>query len=357
MSQYRSQPAKPETRRPVRVDWVDHAKGFCIIMVVMMHSTLGMGETIGAEGWLHAAVEFARPFRMPDFFLISGLFLANVIDRDWRLYLDRKVVHFFYFYLLWVAIQFAFKTPFYLIEGMPIAEIISHYLITFIQPFGTLWFIYLLPLFFVTTKLARGLPWYVLLAIGALMQIAPVHTGWMIIDEFASRYIYFLAGYLLAPQLFRLAAWAIANPVHSVAGLVVWGSVNGAVVFGGYSNLPVVSLSLGAMGAVAVVLASGLMSRLPFTDFLRYLGKNSIVVYLAFFLPMGITRLLLAQYAPALDVGSMSAIVTFFGVLVPVVMFRLTQITKQAGFLFRRPAWAYITAENKIPKTVFHPAE
>jgi len=25
---------------------------------------------------------FAKPFRMPDFFLISGLFLARVIDRS-----------------------------------------------------------------------------------------------------------------------------------------------------------------------------------------------------------------------------------------------------------------------------------
>src|SRR5215475_10881975 len=94
-----------------RVDWVDTAKGFCIIMVVMMHSTLGVEAAIGREGWLHYAVAFAKPFRMPDFFLISGLFLARVIGRDWRTYLDRKVVHFAYFYLLWVTIQFAVKAP------------------------------------------------------------------------------------------------------------------------------------------------------------------------------------------------------------------------------------------------------
>ena len=29
-----------------RVDWVDYAKGFCIIFVVMMHSTLGVGGAI-----------------------------------------------------------------------------------------------------------------------------------------------------------------------------------------------------------------------------------------------------------------------------------------------------------------------
>jgi uncharacterized membrane protein YcfT len=80
-----------------RVDWVDYAKGFCIVFVVMMHSTLGVEAASGRTGWLHGLVEFARPFRMPDFFMISGLFLAQVIDRDWRTYFDRKVAHFAYF--------------------------------------------------------------------------------------------------------------------------------------------------------------------------------------------------------------------------------------------------------------------
>ncbi len=33
-----------------RVDWVDYAKGFCIIFVVMMHSTLGVENVAGREG-------------------------------------------------------------------------------------------------------------------------------------------------------------------------------------------------------------------------------------------------------------------------------------------------------------------
>ena len=30
-----------------RVDWVDYAKGICIILVVMMHSTLGVEKATG----------------------------------------------------------------------------------------------------------------------------------------------------------------------------------------------------------------------------------------------------------------------------------------------------------------------
>src|SRR6516164_4350612 len=94
-----------------RVDWIDYAKGICIVMVVMMHAVLGVELAAGESGFMHPLVAFAKPFRMPDFFLISGLFLALVIDRDWRTYLDRKVVHFAYFYMLWVTIQFGFKAP------------------------------------------------------------------------------------------------------------------------------------------------------------------------------------------------------------------------------------------------------
>ena len=33
--------------KPGRIDWVDYAKGFCIVMVVMMHSTLGVEQAAG----------------------------------------------------------------------------------------------------------------------------------------------------------------------------------------------------------------------------------------------------------------------------------------------------------------------
>src|SRR5712675_1634239 len=140
-----------------RVVWVDYAKGFCIVFVVMMHSTLGVEQAAGHEGFMHTVVAFAKPFRMPDFFLISGLFLAQVIDRDWRTYLDRKVVHFVYFYLIWTALQFAFKAPLF-VQQDGIAGTAWAYLESFWEPFGTLWFIYLLPIFFVVTKLTRKAP-------------------------------------------------------------------------------------------------------------------------------------------------------------------------------------------------------
>src|SRR6201991_1258845 len=229
--------AAPSTRpglsAPGRIDWVDYAKGICIVMVVMMHSVLGVEAAAGQTGFMHGLVAFAKPFRMPDFFLISGLFLAVVIDRDWRTYLDRKVVHFAYFYVLWVTIQFVFKAP-----GFAAESSWSHagllYLEAFIDPFGTLWFIYLLPIFFVVIKAVRNMPPALIWGIAALLESAHISTGWTVIDEFSARFIYIYSGYLFADYVFALSDRARAHPMLALAGLATWALLNGGLVTLGF---------------------------------------------------------------------------------------------------------------------------
>jgi uncharacterized membrane protein YcfT len=319
-----------------RVDWVDYAKGFCIVMVVMMHSTLGVEAEAGREGFMHYVVVFATPFRMPDFFLISGLFLARVVDRDWRTYLDRKVVHFVYFYLLWTAIQFAVKAPHFAGE-VGWLGVLKLYAESFVEPLGILWFIYLLPIFFVVTKATRGVPPAVIWLIAAALEIAPIATGWTVIDEFAARFVYFYTGYLFAPRIFALAALVQARPALAGVGLAGWAALNGVAVFAGYSQVPFVSLALGLIGAGAVVSISALLAKAALFAPLRFCGRNSIVIYLAFFLPMAATRTLLLDTGAIADIGVVSMIVTAAGVLGAVAMWWAARGTR-FDFLFVRPA-------------------
>jgi len=330
----------------VRVDWVDYAKGFCIIMVVMMHSTLGVEEATGRQGFMHALVEFAKPFRMPDFFLISGLFLNRVIDRDWRTYLDRKVVHFAYFYVLWVTIQFAIKAP-YFATTHGWGYVAEQYALAFIDPFGTLWFIYLLPIFFVVTKATRAAPPVLIWLAAAALQTAHIDTGWTAVDEFAGRLVYFYTGYLLASRVFALAASVQAHPVSAALGLALWAVVNGALVYAGVAGLPLVSLALGLVGAAAVVCVSALMAKAKLFDPVRYCGRNSIVIYLAFFLPMAITRALLIKTNIIPDVGAMAIVVTAAGVVGALAIWWAARNTR-AKFLFERPDMFRITPRSSV---------
>ena len=335
-----------------RVDWVEYAKGFCIVMVVMMHSTLGVEAAVGHESWVHAFVAFAKPFRMPDFFLISGLFLARVIDRDWRTYLDRKVLHFAYFYVLWVTIQFAFKAPGFAAEqgALGVAKLYAE---SFIEPFGTLWFIYLLPIFFVVVKATRGVPVIAIWLVGAALEIAHIQTGWTVIDEFANRFVYFYTGYVLAGRIFSIAATVQARPMLAAAGLMVWALFNGAYVVMGLDAQPFISLTLGLIGAVAVVSVSALMAKSDVFAPLRYLGRNSIVVYLAFFLGMAGSRALLLRSGIIPDTGTVALLVTACGIGVAVALFWAVRGTA-LKFLFERPAWARLGA---TPRLALQPAE
>ena len=317
-----------------RVDWVDYAKGICIVMVVMMHSVLGVEIAAGRTGYMHHVVEFAKPFRMPDFFLISGLFLARVIDRDWRTYLDRKVVHFLYFYVLWVTIQFGFKAPGFAAEhGWP--YVIKLYLLSYIDPFGTLWFIYLLPVFFVLTKATRRMHPALVWGIAAVLESLHIATGWTAIDEFCARFVYFYSGYLFATQVFALSDRARARPAWALIGLAAWATVNMVFVHGGVSEWPVISLALGFAGAMAIIIIGTLLAKMQWLDFVRFLGEHSIVVYLAFFLPMATARAVLLKFAP-FDIGTIALLVTFSGVAGALAIWWLA-LRLHADFLFERP--------------------
>jgi uncharacterized membrane protein YcfT len=335
-----------------RVAFADYAKGFCIIMVVMMHSTLGVEDAVGREGFMHALVAFAKPFRMPDFFLISGLFVARVIDREWRIFLDRKVAHFAYFYVLWVTIQFVVKAP-YFAAANGWAYVGEQYALAFIEPFGTLWFIYLLPIFFVVTKATRRVPPVLIWLAAAALQSAQIDTGWTAIDEFAGRFVYFFTGYVLAPQVFALAAAVETRPLWAIAGLPLWAMVNGLLVLLELAAEPLVSLALGLVGAGAVVSLSALMTRAGTFDAVRYCGQNSIVIYLAFFLPMAATRTLLVKTGLVSDVGAMALVITASGVLGALAIWWVVRGTR-ANFLFERPDLFRIAPR---PRVAMAPAE
>ncbi|MEO6380987.1 MAG: acyltransferase family protein [Nitrobacter sp.] len=333
------------TLKNERVDWIDYAKGICIIMVVMMHSVQGVEKAAGQDGFMHLVVEFAKPFRMPDFFLISGLFLPLVINRDWRTYLDRKVVHFAYFYLLWTAIQFGFKAPSFAADvGWP--GVVHLYLMSFIDPFGTLWFIYLLPVFFVVIKATRRISPWAIWGAAAALEMAHISTGWTLIDEFAARFVYIYSGYLFANYVFALSNRARANPALALAALVLWAVTNGGLVYTGASEWPIVSLALGLAGACAIITIGTLLAKMHWLGFVRYCGEHSIVIYLAFFLPMAASRTILLKAGIIHDIGLVSLIVTIVGVIGAVLIWWACRNTR-LNFLFERPDAFWIAPKKR----------
>ena len=262
-----------------RIDWVDYLKGFCILLVVMLHSVTGVEQAFGQVGWMHPLVEVSQPMRMPAFFLASGLFFMRSVDKPLGSFLDTKILHFAYFYTLWLTIQFALKSPGYVAE-MGALETVKYYFWSFVEPMGTLWFIHMLAVFFVVTKVLEPLlPKLTVWRMAAFFHSMHVKTGFLPIDEFTSRFVFFYSGYVAAPYVFRFAEGVAKRSMLAlVCGLYIWASMNGWFVFNGYAELPGVSLFLGFAGIGAVVAVSQILVQTDWLRFVRYCGENSIVI-------------------------------------------------------------------------------
>ncbi|AVX04128.1 hypothetical protein MXMO3_01598 [Maritalea myrionectae] len=343
-----------------RLDWVDAAKGISILLVVMLHSTLGVGADAGQIGFMHYAVAYSAPFRMPEFFLISGLFLSYVIARSWGRYADRRVVHYLYFYALWALIQMFFKT---VIASGDIAGFFSGIFFALFEPYSVLWFIYMLAFFSAATKWLYNnhVPHWLVLAVAAVLQMLPTPNDSAVIAYFAEYYVFFYAGYALAPQIFKLTGWAQNHAMLATLGLVAWAGINFGLVFWptadiqpdhvttGFASWPGIHLILAFMGATAICVFAALLARFNLAKPLAWVGERSLAVYVAFVIPMAIVRTILFKIGVINDVGAISLLVIIAAATSSLIVYEIIQKIGFGKFLYTRPEWAKLEAGREKP--------
>jgi uncharacterized membrane protein YcfT len=137
--------------------------------------------------------------------------------------------------------------------------------------------------------------------------------------------------------------------VLALGGLALWALVNASLVAIGVSEEPVISLALGLSGACAIITIGTLLARMHWLNFLRFCGEHSIVIYLAFFLPMAATRTLLLKTGIIHDIGLISVTVTVVGVAGALLIWRAA-LWAHANFLFERPDAFWIAPRKAAPK-------
>ncbi len=345
-----------------RLNWVDVAKGISIILVVMMYAANSVGKDTGEISYLRYVIGFATPFRMPEFFLISGLFLSQVIARPWARYADRRIVHYFYFYGVWMLIHILTKT---VLGGIPPLQALSTIAISTIEPYGVLWFIYMLGVFSLVAKVLWDLrvPHYVTLPVALALQMMDVQTVSYALNQFSEYFVYFYVGYAAAPLIFRFVGWVENNKRLALAGLVAWALVNGALVFSpgveitpyhtrmGLGALPGVHFALAVAGALAIMTAASMLAPLASMKWLNWIGANSIVIYLSFALPMSMFRVVMLKTGLVTDPNVLATLVLLVSLASPIILFFLIRMTGWGTFLFTRPDWAHLPGVRKGAQT------
>src|SRR5687767_539325 len=90
-----------------RWPWVDYLKGIAIILVVYRHILIGI-ERSGLEvpQYLVNANMIFYSFRMPLFFILSGLFISSsLVKRSLQKIIGLKFENLMYPYLIWSFLQ------------------------------------------------------------------------------------------------------------------------------------------------------------------------------------------------------------------------------------------------------------
>jgi uncharacterized membrane protein YcfT len=140
--------------------------------------------------------------------------------------------------------------------------------------------------------------------------------------------------------------------VLTIGGLAMYAGINLALVFSpgfavgaheiemGLAALPGVRLALAFAGSLALCVVAAALTRLPWMSWLRWLGERSIVVYLAFVLPMSVSRIVLEKVLS--DTTVISTLVMAIAILASLALYWLVQRTGFGKFLFERPAWAHL---------------
>lgn len=326
-----------------RFDWVDTDKGLSIVLVVARHTAAGVALSLGKMPLIFGLISvLAAPYRMPLFFVVAGLFAADYMRRPLREFLDKKLLHFAYFYFLWSAIQIGMKM------SMPggLHEVgLKDLLLTPIEPFGVLWFIYALPLFFVAMRLMRDVPKTLVVAVALVFYFARIDTGWTVPDESALRFIFFVIGVYCAPHVFQIADWAHAHVLKATfVGTIVLTAI-GAVTLTPLIDIRAIEFLAGIAGCIGCVMLVSAATAKGLTRWLTYIGSRSLYVFVAFFLPMAAARMVMIK-AGVTNGDLVTFVAVALGVALPLVAARLLEGTHLA-FLFTRPAFLRLPLHSK----------
>lgn len=233
-----------------RIAWLDLARAFAIVLVVFYHVASGAGfdllpkDSTSAGYWWSAVNIMLAPIPMNLFFLVSGMLAVRAVQRPWRQVLRPRILDMLWPYLLWSTFFTLTAWTRYSPED-PVGYVIAQAKATIVV-MGPYWFIAVLPIFFLATRLGRSRP-RVLLGLAALVYALAVPVRLVMLDVewipvLATEGVYrctiyalwYIAGFVLRD---RITAFATRTPV--VVGLLLLGvfALSTSVMFFGHYTL------------------------------------------------------------------------------------------------------------------------
>ncbi len=328
--------------RKSRMPWVDYLRGIAIILVVYRHVLIGIersGMTIPTV--LEKANMIFFSFRMPLFFILSGLFISGSLKkRGVKGLISFKFDTILYPYIVWAFLQTTIQI---ILSNYTNAERnILHYTYILYQPRALDQFWYLPALFnatvvFLLLKTKANFPPFLQLAVGISLYFAgPLFRDISMISDWMEYYIFFAIGDVLSDIFFNPRTQSFLKR-NSTALLTLPVFVATQTYYIYHSSINQVEfLIISLTGCFSMFVLSFRLQEYNILRLLRIFGYHSLQIYVMHVIFSAPVRVLLTRL---LNISSPSLLLLcgiISGVVIPVIIYNLV-LKEKAWFLFRYP--------------------
>jgi fucose 4-O-acetylase-like acetyltransferase len=341
-----------------RYVWVDYLRGIIIILVVYHHAFLGMEKNgIDVPSAVVDANMAAYSFRMPLFFIFSGLFTGlSLASRSAKNIVWGKFNLLLYPYLIWAFLQITLQILFSNYTNSE--STYSDYLYILYQPKQLAQFWYLPALFnstmvFVLIKKNFKIKTGYHLALGiVLFLLAPFINSISMMSNWMRFYIFLVIGDSLASFILKKEVQSqLKKAIYFLAFIPVFlaaqyyyfyrigvrslenDSANFHTPLAPYLVNEISFLIVSLIGCTTFILLSFLLERWNRWQWLRIVGFHSLYIYIMHVMVAASMRMILSKVFGFDNYLVILLLGIVFGIVIPIVFYNLVG-KKYLWFLF-----------------------
>ena len=364
-----------------RLEWVDYLRGIAIILVVYRHALIGIQRSsIEAPAILTNANMIFYSFRMPLFFLLSGIFISgSIAKKSLNKLIEIKFENLFYPYLIWTVIQITLQIIFGQYTNSSRGFVDYTYILYHPRNLDQFW--YLPALFnatvvFLITQTKFKPSALGQLVFGMVLYLAsPYFQKVSMMSDWMEFYIFFAIGNALSGFFFK-PTWQkfLANPLgfliliplfvatqlyylqHDVGNnnlLTDLNQIKANYLNHAYNQLSFLVIAL--VGCLTMFKLSFLFQKWKLLPFLRIVGYHSLQIYVMHVIVTGFVRLVLHSWLGVNNAGLLLVAGIVIGVLMPILLYNFLIKDSIGWFLFsykKRKASPFRTQVESIAPIV-----
>lgn len=278
-----------------RILWIDYAKCFGIILVVLGHALQGVlvSRNLSNTSGIVVMRDFVYGFHMPMYFILSGIFAERWGNRTVKVAISQKIRTIVIPYFVWTiitgsAMQLVSK---YTNNGLGIKNVILSPIIPFSEYWFlyTLFFIFILYLFLNKINIPKK---YILLLSVILLGLSSYLGDVKILGGISKYFVYFILGTYLRKGIPYIRSTRF---VYIVIGMVMVNMIYLSKFELDDFQLVVIKLITAVIGSVFVFKICLMLDTKKEIKIMSNIGKASMGIFVIHLLPLSGARIFLEK--------------------------------------------------------------